>query len=232
MDDLARILARAGPAGESDALGFHQGTIVSWDEQTGENVVRVLNKDLVDLSSLNLTETLTLAAGMHVGILRVKTQFFILGRITVPNTPSFFSGAMPDMPAAFYNVHTDDVLQHNTVGATYNPKLVGGYVVNHPIAQFGVRSQVSGGTAVGAWRVQWYTSHPGGVSNPPGGTLMASLTGIPAPGFISSRTYEWPAGMRGQLVFISYEVSLTAGVSGSDWVSAVPTHFVGRSATT
>lgn len=212
-------------------VGFHTGVITAWDPQTGANTVLVSGESIDDIPTLNLTETLTLRAGVNVGVLRFRHSYFILGRITSPNSPDFFSGAMPDLPAAFYNVNTDDVLQSNTIGS-YFAKLVGGYVVNHRLVNFGVRSQVSGGGATGAWRVQWYVAHPGNGANPAGGTLMASRTGIASPGTISANeTYEWPVGMRGSLVYISYEVNLTAGVGGTDWVSAVPTLFVGRDST-
>lgn len=224
-DDLAPLLAQSGALPD---LGFHTGEVLAWDPQTGNNTVRVLGRPLENLSTLNLTETLTMDEGAVVGILRFKSTFFILGRVTHPNTPQFFSGAMPNMPAPFYPMNGDAALQTNSVGGYY-VKMLGGYVINHASVSFAVGAIVSGGTATGAYKVQWFPTSPGNGADPTGGTTMAQKTGLTSAGAGSfdEYTYTWPAGMRGQLVYIGIMPSLTAG-AGGDWVQAIPRYFIGN----
>lgn len=209
-------------------LSFHQGVVTAWDVTTGANTVNVAGTEIPDVPMLNITELLSIAVGDTVALLRYKSTYFILGRVVRPNTPDFFSGVMPDVNTAFYEVNSDAALQTNTVSG-YFPKLVGGMIVNHPVSAFGTRTQVSGGAATGAFRVQWYDAHPGNGVNPAGGTLMANVTGLAGNvNYHHNFTYTWPTARRGTLVFVSFEPNLTAGTGGVDWASCVPLYFLGR----
>lgn len=227
-DDITSSLAQRSVAD----VGYHQGVIRAWNRQTGDNVIDVVGTPITNVPMLNITEALVLRVGHVVGLLRYKTSYFILGRIVIPGSADFFSGVMPDISEAFYQQNTDAVLQTNTLGA-YTSKLVSAMIINHPKVAVGGKVQVSGGTATGQARVQWYTAYPTNAASPPGGTLMATsgvyTTTTGTPGVVwGPIDYAWPAGMYGQLVFVSYEIQLITGTAGVDWASVVPTAFYGH----
>lgn len=143
-------------------------------------------------------------------------------------TASDWGITQPNLQSAFYPVNSDTATQNNTVDSAYYAKYLSGHIINHARVNFGVVCSVSGGGATGKYRVRWYTGHPGNGGNPSGGTLMAERTGIAQGSYIDGYTYDWPSNMFGQLVYIAYEVGLTSGVGGSDWVSATPSHFFGQ----
>lgn len=82
-DDLTPLLAPApGPS-----VGFRQGVIVTWDQATAENTVRVGSSLLTNLPILNTSEAALLEPGAVVGILTAGRTWGILGRFTIPGTP-------------------------------------------------------------------------------------------------------------------------------------------------
>lgn len=224
-DDLASLFPALS---QFEDLGFHMGQIIAWDPQTGSNKVRVLGVVLDDLPTLNLTETLTMTTGSLVALLRSKSTLFILGRVTKPNTPQFFSGAMPATTTAFYQINTDGPLQTATVGGGYTVKTKALHVIHHRYVVFGVNVDLSGAGAspVGAYKVQWFTESPDNAPDPPGGTTMAEGTGFTTGTNNTHHVYEWPAGMRGRSVHVAYLVALTSGTAGA-WASAMPNYFYG-----
>lgn len=213
-------------------IGYHQGVVVNWDPQTGDNVIDMAGTILNDLPMLNISEALTMKPGYVVALLRFKSTYFILGRVVIPNTPDFFSGGMPNLAQAFYQQNSDAAIQTNSLGA-YNSKLVSAMIINHPRVSLGGKIITSGITTTGQFRVQWYTSYPSGGASPPGGTLMfeSIVYGTPtgtAAAVVGPIEYIWPAGMLGMLVYVSYEVIMSTGTAGVDWVSVVPTAFYGH----
>lgn len=88
-EDLAPLFA-SQLLGDSLAVGFRQGVVEAWDPLTGQNTVRVGSTPLANLPTLNTTEALLLKPGDVVGILTAgaggAATFFVLGRITVPNS--------------------------------------------------------------------------------------------------------------------------------------------------
>lgn len=76
-DDLAPLLAKPGVP----EVGFGQGVLLSWDSTSGSNTVQLGGATLTDLPML-AASTIQLAAGDVVGLLRVRSQYFILGRIS------------------------------------------------------------------------------------------------------------------------------------------------------
>lgn len=79
-DDLAPLLVPADRA----EIGFRSGTVLEWDPVTGHNTVNVAGATLSDLPLLNVGELVSIRAGDVVGMLRVKSALFILGRVIVP----------------------------------------------------------------------------------------------------------------------------------------------------
>ncbi|HEY3484350.1 MAG TPA: hypothetical protein VGK49_03150, partial [Ilumatobacteraceae bacterium] len=86
-DDLVPLLAQSpGPA-----VGFRQGVIVTWDQETAENTVLVGRSIMTNLPILNTSEAAILAEGDVVGILVAGATWGILGRFTIPGTPEAVS---------------------------------------------------------------------------------------------------------------------------------------------
>lgn len=71
-----------GRTGASE-LGFHQGKLIEFNNETGENIVEVNGATLSNLPLVGTVEAFSLQPGDVVGVLRVRSQYFILGRIAV-----------------------------------------------------------------------------------------------------------------------------------------------------
>jgi hypothetical protein len=84
-EDLAPLLVGSGRPG----LGFHSGTVLSWDPNTGHNTVQVAGAVLTDVPVLNTGETIALQAGHVVALLRSGSSYFILGRVAIPGSSQF-----------------------------------------------------------------------------------------------------------------------------------------------
>lgn len=79
-DDLTGFLTPPDDPG----FGFRQGTVVAFDPVTGENTISVAGGTLTDLPLLNIGDTVNLAAGDVVVLMRLKSAWAILGRLMVP----------------------------------------------------------------------------------------------------------------------------------------------------
>lgn len=89
-EDLAPLLADKGLPG----VGFRQGKVVSFNANTGANTIDVAGTALVDVPMLNSGEAVALKAGHVVGLLTFKSSWWILGRVTVPNSAQFASASV------------------------------------------------------------------------------------------------------------------------------------------
>lgn len=89
-DDLAPLLAAAG----RPDVGFHSGRVLTWDTDTGANTIDVAGAVLADVPILNTGEAIALRAGHVVALLRFKSSYFILGRVTMPGTDQFASASV------------------------------------------------------------------------------------------------------------------------------------------
>ena len=65
-------------------VDFRMGTLASWNSTTGENTVTVGGSTLTDLPVLQTTALPTLTEGDVVGLLRVRNQFILLGKVEKP----------------------------------------------------------------------------------------------------------------------------------------------------
>lgn len=77
-DDLVPFLGEA----DSGDIGYRSGTVTTWNVETGANTIVVRGTPMVDLPSLATSEILTTQVGDTVGLLKVKSQYFILGKIS------------------------------------------------------------------------------------------------------------------------------------------------------
>lgn len=89
LDDDLGDLWDPAPGGAGQNLTYRQGTIVSFNQISGQNTVRVGKATLTDLPLLGVAEAATLTAGATVGIQSIGRQMFIVGRIVRPNTAAY-----------------------------------------------------------------------------------------------------------------------------------------------
>lgn len=87
--DLSPLFTPAGPG-----VRFGQGLITAWDAATGQNTIEWSGGTLTDVPILNTGEAIALRAGHVVGMLGQGLTWFILGRVTPPNDPSFAGASL------------------------------------------------------------------------------------------------------------------------------------------
>lgn len=87
--DLTSLFAP--PAGSEP---FRQGEVLTFDEADGSNTVRVGGAVLTNLPLLNIGDTVNLAAGDAVVLLKYQSSWAILGRIMVPGGSGVQSAAL------------------------------------------------------------------------------------------------------------------------------------------
>lgn len=90
--DALVSLFNAPLAPPSQDMRFRQGVVESWNPLTAENTVQVGGTVLTDLPVLNTSEALTLRPGDVVAVAVIgdtgARTYAIMGRLTIPNTPS------------------------------------------------------------------------------------------------------------------------------------------------
>lgn len=76
-------------AGENNGagVGFRQGTVVAYDQDTALNTVQVGNSLIDNMPILNTSEASLLVPGDVVGILTAGGTWAIMGRLVIPGTP-------------------------------------------------------------------------------------------------------------------------------------------------
>lgn len=118
--DLGQELARARAAAlEMPNIDFHTGQIIAWDSTNFTNQILVLGTLMENLPILTAASTSGLVVGAAVGILRVKTQYFILGRVVEQS-----SGLVnPQFPIVLYPQFANNLLPGAGIG--YNRVDVG-----------------------------------------------------------------------------------------------------------
>lgn len=79
---------------QAQDVGVRQGTIITWNPLNGQNSVQIPGALLQNVSILNTGEAIALRAGHNVVLLRIRTNYFILGRVTAPNDPEFASASL------------------------------------------------------------------------------------------------------------------------------------------
>lgn len=128
-DDLVPLLAASPQPG----LGFRQGVVVAWDQQTAENTVDVGGATLTNVPCLNTSEAQLLAPGDVVGILTAGSSWFIMGRITIPGTPAAASA----LALISSRIRADQVLGTVATSSTTYQALGGPVVADMQVGQSG-----------------------------------------------------------------------------------------------
>jgi hypothetical protein len=104
----------------ADPIAWRKGTIVSYDQETGENVVDVAGALVSNIPILGVAEAATYVAGASVGILVADTggsqSWFIIGRIVRPNTADY-TDAVNRLSNSFYSDQVDT--GDNTTSTTF-----------------------------------------------------------------------------------------------------------------
>lgn len=85
-DDIAALMVagmQSQVTGNTD-IGYHTGVVKAWDTLTGLNSVDINGVTFNNLKVLSTGDSIMLAAGDTVVIMRFQTQYFILGRVAAP----------------------------------------------------------------------------------------------------------------------------------------------------
>ena len=88
-DNLAPLFDKGAPG-----VRFRQGTVLTWDAETGANTIDLAGGTLTNVPILNTGEAIALRAGHVVGLLGQGSAWFIVGRITMPGDPGFASASV------------------------------------------------------------------------------------------------------------------------------------------
>jgi hypothetical protein len=92
MANAAEIadLITAGMQGSTgaDDVGFHLGRVVTWDELSQVNSIRLNNAVLTNLKAINSGIGVQYQPGDSVVIMRKQTQYFVLGKVSAPGAPT------------------------------------------------------------------------------------------------------------------------------------------------
>ncbi|OXM73093.1 MULTISPECIES: hypothetical protein [Amycolatopsis] len=84
--DIAALLVQGMQQqgnGNSD-IGWHTGVVQAWDEQTGLNSILINGNTFNNLSVLSTSNSIMISPGDTVALMRVQSQYFVLGRIQAP----------------------------------------------------------------------------------------------------------------------------------------------------
>jgi hypothetical protein len=73
-----------GAADRTGDFGYSQGQVIAWDFLAGTNTIQVGGAPLPDLPSLLGPEAILLRPGDSVALLRFRSTFFVIGRISAP----------------------------------------------------------------------------------------------------------------------------------------------------
>ena len=65
-------------------IGWHTGVVQAWDEQTGLNSILINGNTFNNLSVLSTSNSIMITAGDTVALMRVQSQYFVLGRVQAP----------------------------------------------------------------------------------------------------------------------------------------------------
>lgn len=105
QDDLADLFTGRYSGGTAAAgdIGYRQGLILDWDAATGNNRVAAGGAILSNLKALSPSGSVILGPGVQVVIVKIKSAWFILGRVIAPgSTGSAFAGTVASFDAAAF----------------------------------------------------------------------------------------------------------------------------------
>lgn len=123
---LAALLTAAGVGGSQPLpeIGFHQGVVVEWDTVGNTNSILVVGSLIENVSILS-AGAIMIGVGDVVGLLRVRTQYFILGRISTMQNAITISSARFDGDSFTVNSSTNYIDPSGTPGPTLSNVYIG-----------------------------------------------------------------------------------------------------------
>jgi hypothetical protein len=80
-DLAAAILGGQSPSPDAK---FHMGAVTKWDDGTGENTVFINGSEFTDLRVVTAGPAINIEEGDTVLVIRVQTQWFIMGKVAAP----------------------------------------------------------------------------------------------------------------------------------------------------
>lgn len=126
-DDLTGIFTQLANTTGGD-LGFRAGRVTAWDPVTGANTIVVAGTALSNVPFLSSVGSFVVDVGDVVGLLKVKSQFFVLGVISVapPNaTQQQISQLAESTSADFANDRARlDTLENEGDADVYTPTAI------------------------------------------------------------------------------------------------------------
>lgn len=87
--DLSSLFTPSAPG-----VRFGQGLVTAWNPNTGQNTIEWAGGTLTDVPILNTGEAVALRAGHVVGMLGQGLTWFIIGRVTPPNSADFAGASL------------------------------------------------------------------------------------------------------------------------------------------
>lgn len=165
LNSLGEVLAGIhAQATAMPTLDFHTGQIIAWDGDSQTNQVLVLGRLMNNLPILTSAGMTGFEVGASVGILRIRTQYFVLGRIVDQGTGL----VNPQFPIVLYPLFrpegaASDVIYYYILSSAIGASWEGRIKVSHPYVEIdgiwgpgGASATATyelrlGGTAVGSW---------------------------------------------------------------------------------
>ncbi|GAA1549994.1 hypothetical protein GCM10009804_03220 [Kribbella hippodromi] len=159
-DNIATLFDAGQPG-----VRFRQGTILTWDANSGANTIDLAGGTLTNVPILNTGEAVALKTGHIVGLLGQGSTWFIIGRVTLPSDPNFASASVAFGSGGAqlfnYSVSTTETLKASSseivVPDWADEAIVivagNGCVVNNQASVVSVAMEVgvNGGHGGGAW---------------------------------------------------------------------------------
>jgi hypothetical protein len=200
-DDIISILAAAGD-GDSGDLGFRSGTVTAWNVDTGANTIVVRGVPMTDLPSLATSEILSTQVGDTVGLLKVKTQYFILGKIST-DLPTSLADQIEQLQQQLDLLLAGDVDIGGVLSVTGALNVSGPVRFSHPIMAI---TQTEDGTDITSISSTSFTA---------GSPVCGFAFRVPPSGVIDVRVSGHVAQrLGGQATALSYQIN-TGSVVGS-----------------
>lgn len=85
-DDIAALMVagmQSQVTGNTD-IGYHLGTVLSWDDTTGLNSVQINGATFNNLRVITAGPGISIATGDTIVVLRYQTSYFIMGKVAAP----------------------------------------------------------------------------------------------------------------------------------------------------
>lgn len=101
-DDVAGLFV-SKPGNGNRNVGAHMGTVVAWDDTTGENTITINGNVFQNLRVLTTGALVAFAPGDVVMVQRVGTQYVVQGRIRAPGSSAGerIASSSVDLPGTF-----------------------------------------------------------------------------------------------------------------------------------